>query len=74
MKTNKTKILKNRISFFKKIHIQTLGGDLLDRLKSAGRSKTFDFIGTIFAILSVIFVTVNNLFFKTIFLIHSFID
>jgi hypothetical protein len=45
---------------FKDLNLPPLGNRLLDRLKAVGRSKAFDLIGTLFAILSVIFVTVNN--------------
>ncbi|UJR31120.1 hypothetical protein I4U23_018628 [Adineta vaga] len=41
------------------IPIQSLNETLLDRLKTVGRSKAFDLIGTIFAILSVLLVTIE---------------
>ncbi|CAF0795036.1 unnamed protein product [Rotaria sordida] len=41
------------------LNIRTLGENTLDRFKAICRSKAFDFIGTIFAILSVLFVTIE---------------
>ncbi|CAF4301086.1 unnamed protein product, partial [Adineta steineri] len=41
------------------LDIETLNENLFDRLKAVGRSKAFDFIGTIFAILSVLLVTIE---------------
>ncbi|CAF4114160.1 unnamed protein product [Rotaria sp. Silwood2] len=41
------------------LNIQTLGENTLDRLKAICRSKVFDVIGTIFAILSVLCVTME---------------
>jgi len=52
---------------FKDLNISIIGSDPLGRLKGVGRSKAFDAIGTIFAILSVIFVTVINLKVKLFF-------
>ncbi len=54
---------------FKDLNISIIGSDPLGRLKGVGRSKAFDAIGTIFAILSVIFVTVINLKIKIFFLL-----
>ncbi|CAF1476583.1 unnamed protein product [Rotaria sp. Silwood1] len=42
-----------------KLNIQTLGANSLDRFKAICRSKRFDLIGTIFAILSVLCVTIE---------------
>ncbi|CAF1465916.1 unnamed protein product [Rotaria sp. Silwood1] len=42
-----------------KLNIQTLGANTLDRFKAICRSKRFDLIGTIFAILSVLCVTIE---------------
>ncbi|CAF1535640.1 unnamed protein product [Adineta ricciae] len=41
------------------VQIQRSNENLLDRLKAVGRSKAFDLIGTIFAILSVLLVTIE---------------
>ncbi|CAF1473352.1 unnamed protein product [Adineta steineri] len=41
------------------IEIQTLGENLIDRFKAVGRSKIFDSIGTLLALLSVLFTTIE---------------
>ena len=41
------------------VELVTLGQTLVDRFKAVGRSKVFDMIGTVFALLSVVLVTVS---------------
>ncbi|CAF1209473.1 unnamed protein product [Rotaria sordida] len=41
------------------IEIQTLNDNLIDRFKAVGRSKIFDSIGTLFALLSVLLATIE---------------
>ena len=57
MNRNRTK--RRTTILFQEIEFETLGEKLIDRLKAVGRSKIFDSIGTIFALLSVLLVTVR---------------
>ncbi|CAF3460931.1 unnamed protein product [Rotaria socialis] len=41
------------------IEFETLGENLIDRCKAVGRSRIFDSIGTLFALLTVIFTTIE---------------
>ncbi|CAF1967865.1 unnamed protein product [Rotaria magnacalcarata] len=41
------------------IEFETLGENLIDRCKAVGRSKIFDSIGTLFALLTVVFTTIE---------------
>lgn len=53
------------------MNISPLGNSPLDRLKAVGRSKAFDLLGTVFAILSVILLTVNEQLLRKISLMLS---
>ncbi|CAF1583402.1 unnamed protein product [Rotaria magnacalcarata] len=57
--SNTMKLLDLNPKLAPELHIQTLGDNILDRCKAICRSKYFDLIGTIFAILSVLFVTIE---------------